>query len=365
MKKFLLVAGVAATIGFTACNDVDVSTLEDHQGAYILNKGTSNSSISYYNYEDEKCINNYYQEKNGGTIGAGATQIAARKTTDFPKGLAYVALPSENNIEMINLEGFIDAGNIDDFTNPTDVLPSGETVIYVSHNSGVSSYDIKKGEVVKTFELEDKPQKLISSGKYLYAACAGDGTGAKVFVFDMSNNNEVDEIALVYDNPIDMVVDIDGNVWVYCSGDTQGLIKVKRTLKNEEPYIEHEAIEFVLGDNKGDKANPLTVSRDGRILYYVYGHLCSNSVYIEEKDVDTDGNGEIDIVKGDLSQEPIISGDYQTEAFNGIDYDGHRNRIVALTTGGELVVLKNTDDVWSSDEVHNVGENPLMTVFNY
>jgi hypothetical protein len=353
MKNFFLVAGLAAAIGFTACDDVDVSVLDGHQGAYILNKGTANSTISYYNYEDERCVNNYYQDKNNGSkIGVGATAMAVRKTSAFPKGIAFVTLPAENNIEMINMELFADASNIDDFTKPTDVVPSGEEVIYVSHNGGVSSYNIKSNAIVKTLEVADNPQKLISSGKYLYAACAGDGTGAKVFVIDMSNDAVVDEIDLVYDNPIDMVVDIDLNVWVYCSGDKQGIIKLKRTLINDEPFVEHEAFEFILGDNNGDKANPFTISRDGRVLYYVYDKLYSKAVYIEKgEDMTPD--------------ESIVTGDYQNEAFNGIDWDARTRRIMALTSGGKLVVLRSADDKWNDEEVYSVGENPIMTTFNF
>ncbi|MCG8581049.1 MAG: hypothetical protein MI866_14105 [Bacteroidales bacterium] len=364
MKRFLFVAGVAATIGFSACNDVDVSVLEDHQGAYILNKGTANSSISYYNYEDEQCINNYYQDKNGGTIGAGAKSMAVRKSTDFPKGIAFVTLPGANSIEMINMEGFLNAGEIDAFTNPTDVSPSGETVIYISHDGGVSSYDIKNNTVGKTFEVADKPQKLISSGKYLYAACAGDGTGAKVFVIDMSNDIKVDTVDLAYDNPIDMVIDIDRKVWVFCDGENQALVKLDRefvteTLDKDEKterdttYITNLPVNYPLGAKVANSANPLTISRDGRILYFVYDRLYSSSVYVEE--------GE------DMTPDTptLVIGDYSNEAFNGIDWDGRMGRIMALTSDGKLVVLKSVDEGWNDEEIYNVGEDPIMTVFNF
>ncbi|WP_430816181.1 YncE family protein [Carboxylicivirga sp. RSCT41] len=364
MKRFLFVAGMAATIGFTACDDVDVSVLEDHQGAYILNKGTANSSISYYNYEDEKCINNYYQDKNGSTIGAGANSMSVRKSSDFPNGIAFVTLPGANSIEMINMEGFVNAGEISAFTNPTDLLPSEETVVYVSHDEGVTSYDFKSNSEGKTLEVADKPQKLISSGKYLYAACAGDGTGAKVFVIDMSNDVKVDTVDLAYDNPIDMVVDIDRKVWVFCDGAEQALVKLDREFVTETldqggenerdtTYLTNQPINFPLDAKVANSANPLTISRDGRILYYVYDKLYAKSVYIEEgEDMTPEGQN-------------LISGDYSNEAFNGIDWDPRTNRIMALTSGGELVVLKNVDDVWNAEEVYTVGEDPIMSVFNF
>ncbi len=365
MKKLLLAASVAATIGFSGCGDVNIYKLEAHQGAYVLNKGTNESTVSYYNYEREECTNDYYQKKNNGnTIGSGASSMVIRKSSEYAKGVAFVTLPSENAVEMINVDGFTSISSIDDFTSPTDVLQGEEGVIYVCHGGNkVSSYNTSTHEVIKEFTIGTNPQKLISSGKFLYAACAGDGTGAKVFVIDMSNEVKVDTVDFAYNNPIDMVVDIDRKVWVYCDDTEQVLVKLDRqfvteTLEEDTPnerdttYLTNEPINFSLGARMSDSANPLTISNDGRILYYVYGKLCANSVYIETED--------------DLNQDvSIVSGDYKDVAFNGIDYDPRTRRITALTSDGKLVVLRNYDDVWNDEEFYEVGENPFMTSFNF
>gem|GEM_PF-6227797 len=377
MKKIFTYCAFALFVGLSACDEIDTSVLENHQGAYILNQGTTNSSISYYNYERTSCTNDYYQQNNNGsTVGNGATRMAIRKNVEYPLGLGFVVLPESNLIEKINLDKFVDAGAIESFTHPTDVLITGDDVMYISTadpaNGGkVTAYDYTKGEIKKELVVADNPVKLISSGKYLYVACTGDGTGAKVTVIDMSINEQVETVDLPMTKPVDMAVDIDRNVWVYCSDTDQGLVKVKRTLLSDEPYIKHEAIEFLLGNNEGESANPLEVSEDGRVLYYVYGHLCSNSVYIEEKDIDVDENdgaldpSKGDTIKGELSKEPIISGDYQNEAFNSIDLDKRTNALMALTSDGKLVVLKYKSNVWNAQEVYNVGEKPVITVFNY
>ncbi|MBR8535484.1 hypothetical protein KDU71_07930 [Carboxylicivirga sediminis] len=359
MKKLFIALGFASTIGFTACNDVSIYNLEEHQGAFILNQGTSNGSISYYNYEREECKNDIYN-----AIGAGATAMAINKTSDFTKGIAYVAVPSENSIEMINLEGFIGAGSIEDFTSPVDVMTTGGSTIYVAHGeSSVSAYDLESNTIVKTYEVAQGPQKLISSGKYLYAACKGSGDGAKVHVIDMSNQTKVDTVDLVFNNPIDMVVDIDRKVWVYCNGDTQGLIKLDRQFVTEEigeeddkrdtTYLTNEPIDFELGPKLADSPHPLTISNDGRTLYYVYGKLCENSVYIDKDEEE------------ELSTAAIVTGDYANEPFRGIDYDSRRRRLMALTTNGELVVHGKSEDMWSAKEVYKVGAKPIMTRFNF
>lgn len=357
MKKLLLAAGLASLIGFTACNDVNIYKLEKHQGAYILNQGANNGSISYYNYEREECTNDVYT-----AIGSGATSMAITKSSDFTKGVVYVTVPSANSIERIDLDGMTDAGNIE-VAKPMDVLLSGEKNIYIAHDeASVSSYDLANNKILKTYDVAAGPQKLISSGKYLYAACKGDNNGAKVFVIDMSNEQKVDTVDLAFNNPIDMVVDVDRNVWVYCNGDTQGLIKLERefvtdTLDIDMPterdttYLTNEPVQFELGAKLADSPNPLTISRDGRTLYYVYGKLCKNSVYINETE--------------ELSKSAIVFEDYVNEPFSGVDYDARRGRMMALTSRGELVVLRYSDDWWKVDEVYDVGANPIMTGFNF
>ncbi len=358
MKKLFIALGLASTIGFTACNDVNIYDLEKHQGAFVLNQGTSNGSISYYNYERQESTNDIYT-----AIGSGATTMVVHKNADFPKGLAYVTVPSDNSIELINLDGYVNAGSIDDFNNPTDIILSGDSTICVAHGENrVSVYDVRNSSIVKTYEVASSAQKLITSGKFLYVACEGEGTGAKVEVFDLSNQIKVDEVDLTYTDPIDMVIDIDRKVWIFCNGDEQALVKLDREFVTETldkdleterdtTYLTNNPIEFALGTKLSNSPNPLTISRDGRLLYYVYGKLCSNTVYIEQ--------GE------ELSKSAAVIGDYANTPFNGIDYDANRSRLMALTADGELVVLRRYDEGWSNEEVYKVGTQPIMTGFNY
>ncbi|WP_439185463.1 hypothetical protein [Carboxylicivirga taeanensis] len=194
-------------------------------------------------------------------------------------------------------------------------------------------------------------------------ACQGDATaGAQVFVIDMSNHQKADTVNLSFSNPIDMVVDIDRKVWVYCDGAQQALVKLDRefvteTLDKDLPterdttYLTNEPVDFVLGDKLASSPNPLTVSRDGRVLYYVYGKLCSNTVYIEPG--------------SELSKSAAVIGDYDNTPFAGVDFDGRTNRVMALSKAGKLVVLGRTEDGLSTEEEYEAGSNPIMTVFNF
>jgi sugar lactone lactonase YvrE len=226
----------------------------------------------------------------------------------------------------------------------------------------VTEFDLSNANVIKSFKLDDQAQKLVSSGKYLYAACKGEAGKSKVYVIDMSTSLFVDTVEVAKQNPVDMVVDTDRKVWVYYNDAEQAIVKLNREFitkvldegddtERDTTYISNEPVTFELGTKQADYANPLCISRDGRTLYYVYGKLCANSVFIDKEN--------------DLSKESIVSGTYENEAFNGIDLDTKTNRLMGLTTSKQLVVLKSADDVWTDEAVYQVGENPIMTTFNY
>lgn len=368
MRKVFSLLCVGVLMAVTSCDEINTFVMEDHQGAFILNQGTSTSSVSYYNYEQSVCENDYFKDKNNGqAIGSGAHTMAIRKKSEYVKGLAFIVFPEEGNISKINMDGFGTDGYIDAYDYPTDILVTGDDIAFISNgttenDSKVYEYNYTNDSQVRAIDVAQYPTKMISSGKYLYAACKGNGTGAKVIVIDMSNGVKADTVDLAFDNPVDMVVDASRNVWVYCAGDTEGLVRLNREFVTEvldvdkdnerdTTYITNEPTDFELGPKLNDSPNPLTVSIDGRTIYYVYGKLCSNNVYIEETET--------------ISQEAIISGDYQNEAFRSVDWDDKTGRIMALTSSGKLVILKNYSSSWSNEEVYDVGSNPMITTFNY
>jgi len=365
MKNIFSLLGVAVLIGLTSCNDIDTIKLEEHQGAFILNKGTDKSNVSRYSYEHKNVSNNYFQSKNNSLeMGSGAHTMAIGKGAEYPKGKAFIVYPNNNKVSMVNMDMFTSAGHIE-YTKPTDVLLAKDNRAYIcatgEGNKGmVYDYDLKASKASVSFEVAQEPLKMIASGKYLYCASKGDGTGAKVIVIDMTTNTKVDTVSLAHDNPIDMAVDIDRNVWVYCAGENQALVKLVREFKTitldkgtdkerrASDIINHPT-NFVLGPKKDNSVNPLTISQDGRFLYYVYGALCKNTVYAENE----------------VSKTSVVSGNYQSEAFNSVDFDPRTNSIMGLTAGGKLVILREKDKVWSDESVHDVGVNPLLTTFNY
>lgn len=376
MNKIFLSLGLGL-LALSSCKDINTFTLGHNQGAFVLNQGdTETSTISRYDYEQENVINSIYQSKNNGLkLGPGASSFAIHRSSDYAAGKGYIVFPDRGEVEMINMENYQIGATIDGLSHPNDIVLANETSAYVSCGNGVSDgandnvvhkLDLEQHTVVKTFEMHNGPAKMITSGKYLYVAHSGGESkdGSSIIVIDMSNDAKIDTVAVGI-QPIDMEVDLDRNIWVFCDGDAAGknqsLYKINRTFSADTIKHESEMI-LDLGDKMANGQNALTVSQDGRFVYYVHGRTYFRSIY-KTNEVDDEGNEII------VPDDEAIVGDYSDVPLVGIDTDkrtGKLNGLAADSNGsGKLIIF----DVSSKRHVvraeYSVGINPIFTTYHY
>lgn len=377
MSKNGLIIGMLAILG-AACNEIDTSTIENYQGAYVLNKGVdATSTISRYNYEDETMENTLFQKKNNGAeLGSGASAFAIRRTSDYSNGVGYVVFTDNGEISIIDMDNFNLVGVVTGLTYPNDIVLANEKTAYVSCGNGTSTaeadnviakVDLTSNSIVKTFPVKVGPGKMVTSGKFLYVAINGGETkdGNSVEVIDMSNDVVVDTIEVGF-QPIDMVVDIDRNIWVYCDGDANGqnqsLYKIYRSF-DEEGVITHEAkLNITLGEKANNGVNALTISRDRRFIFYAHGQTFYKSVYkTDEADLEEGESLDADNV--------AINGEYNDAEFAGIDIDVKTGELNALISNGantgQFVVFRAGDNQFKFKNSYDVGVNPIFTTYHY
>nr|WP_321451954.1 hypothetical protein [uncultured Carboxylicivirga sp.] len=376
MKKGFLILTLGALV-FSSCTEIDTYTLEDYQGAYILNKGNATTStLSHFNYEKMEVTNNYFQQKNTGqTLGPGASALALEKSNNYPKGRGYVIFSEAGSIDQLDMETMQVVNSIDGFSNPNDIILANETNAYVSCGNGVADsdndnivakVDLNSHTITAKLPVGEGPGKLISSGKFLYVANSGgeNKNGNTVTVYDMSVDTLVTTVN-VGTQPVDMVVDIDRNIWVYCDGDAAGndqsLYKIERSFKSDTittdsivDRLVHESKLMVdLGAKEGNGQNALAISRDKRFVYYVHGKTYYRSVYKED----------------DSADEEAIVGDYSDVTFNAIDLDKTHNFMYGLISNGDsngkFVVFTRDDNQYIFDSEYQVGINPIFTTYLY
>ena len=373
MKKGFLILTLGALV-LSSCTEINTLTLEDHQGAFILNKGNSETStISRFNYETEEVTNNIFQEKNNGQqLGAGATAFIIRPDEDYIKGKGYIVFPEAGSVDMINMETFKIEGSIDGLSYPTDIVLTNENAAYVSCGNGVADsdkdnivakVDLETYTVTNTLPVGEGPSKMITAGKFLYVANSGGElkNGNTITVYDMSKDSLIDQIEIGI-QPIDMEVDVDRNIWVYCNGGEMGndrsLYKIERKFVTDTivtdslVHIPHLMID--LGDEQAMGPNTLAMSRTGRYLYYVNGKTYVRSVHKDD----------------DSADKEAIVGEYSDVTLNGIDFDYSTGNLYGLIenggSNGSLLLFTYDDEqqyIYNSDYV--VGIQPVFTTFSY
>ncbi len=390
MKKISVLCLCAGVLSFSACKEIDTSTLTENQGAYVLNEGSDNSTISYYNFEKESIQNNYFQKNNGGqSLGQNVRSMAIRRSTSYPDGKGYVVVEGSNgdgHIEVIDMKTFKSIKQIDGISYPGDIVLVSETKGYVTSGNGTGTdsdviieLDLVNDTKGRSLKVGMAPAKVVTSGKYLYVANKGTGAVAdnRIIVKDLSNDAvSVDTLEVGY-APIDMAVDKYGNVWVYCNGtannNDQALVKLEKDFNVDNGPLTHAIYTLPFSERADHGDNCLTASRLGSELFYVHGityRLGVDVDLISDEELATNTqltNEEKDTNKNALPTEGCISGEYADKTFNGIDIDPRTGRLNALLAGSDnkLVLFSIRSSKVELVSEGSVGVKPFATVFNY
>lgn len=222
MKQLLKIAYLLAfgLIMLTACSDDDESSLSiEMEGVLVLNEGSGGGSISYINPEIDSVVNNIYEKVNNIPLGELPQAMAMSDkyifiTVTTSKGAGYVEVVDRSTLEHVT--------DFQGLSYPREVVV-GDDYAYVSNgNYNGSLYSIS----LSTLELDtlhvsigNGPEKMIVDNDKLFVANSGGwSSDSTVSVVDLRTNSVVKTIN-VKPGPKDMVLDADGNIWVYCSGE--------------------------------------------------------------------------------------------------------------------------------------------------
>ncbi|MBI9064717.1 MAG: hypothetical protein JEZ14_22215 [Marinilabiliaceae bacterium] len=362
MKKISVLCLCAGLLSFSACKDIDTSTLKENQGTFILNSGSDNSTISYYNFENESCQNDYFQKNNGGqSIGKNVRSMAIRRGTAYPDGKGYVVV--DGHIEVIDMKTFKSIKQIDGISNPGDIILVSETRGYVTSGNGtgddsdvIIELDLVNDTKGDSYKVGNAPVKMVTSGKYLYVANKGTEAVAdnRIMVIDLSQGTVSVDTVEVAAAPIDLGVDKFGHVWAYCNGtgtnNDQALVKLEKVFNADNGRLEHNTVSLPFSERKSQGNHCLTMSKFGGELFYVHGETYRMNV---------------------SEKEPVarkcITGDYAGTTFSSIDVDPRTGRFNALTgdASGKMVEYTIKANVLDFKAEYPVGVNPISTAYFY
>lgn len=207
---------------FLTCNE-DNSPINDipsktSKGLIILNEGLygqNNSTITYYDFQNDIVYQDYYSLKNDGKkLGDTGNDIK-----EINKKI-LITVDYSNKLELIDKETFRSLGIVDmgKAGSPREIAIVDSNTAFVSNAliDKVSRVDLINKKIVSQIDVASKPEGIEYFENFIYVANSGFGTGNTISIIDI-NTNKVVKILKVGDNPRFILKD-PNRLYVICSG---------------------------------------------------------------------------------------------------------------------------------------------------
>lgn len=185
----------------------------------ILNEGSygnNNSELSVYNNQSKQL--NYYQQKNGKSLGDVAQDIA------FLNNKYIITLNGSSKIEVCNSD-FTSLTSIKNVSFPRYILPINQQTAYVSslYNPYVYVLDLVNYKIKDTIQTSFiNTENMLLTEDAAYITCWN--TRCKYLYTVNTQTHEVtDSIDLQAYAPHQISEDKNGNIWVLCGNKYKGI----------------------------------------------------------------------------------------------------------------------------------------------
>lgn len=203
---------------FSACKEEkDTPIVEfdpQNKKVFVLNEGnfqSANGSVSLYNPILNTVYHDVFKANNAGRPLGDVVQSMSKIGDNY-----FIVVNNSSKIEVVSSNDFTSVGKIDGLNSPRYLLPISDTKAYVSDLYANEIYVINP----QTLSIKNKlPTKgwteemvLVNSRAFV---CQVDS--AAVWVFDVEADSLLAKISTNL-QPLSITVDVNGKVWVGCSG---------------------------------------------------------------------------------------------------------------------------------------------------
>jgi hypothetical protein len=289
MKKFnhpfasVLFLAVAALISHSCKDDEPVAPpvpgTDYSKGVFVINEGKfgdGTGSVTHFKRPDMEATYDLFQEKNNLPLGNIAQSMNQVGNTGF------IVVNNANLIWIVTMKNFKIKGVISSVNLPRYLVEAGSGKVYVSSwDNKVAVVDYVSFQQIGEIPAGTGPEKMLTVGEHTWVLNQGGfSIDSTITVID-NNTDQVDRTIAVYPRPTGIQMDMNGNVWVVCSGvgwngfpapgDTEGHLLCIHP-ENDQMIMD---IAFPATDNHPEK---LVINAQGDVLYYVM----SDGIYKHE-----------------------------------------------------------------------------------
>jgi hypothetical protein len=343
---------------FLSCEKSDTKTQPEgySQGVYIVNEGSfgqSNGSISYFDPSRNLIVNGIFEAANKRPLGDVVQSISVANDTT-----AYIVVNGSGKIEIVRVKDFKTIAPPIPVFYPRYFMQVSEDKGYLTAGSmqgWIYVINLMEQGVVDSFMVGYGPETMVRLNEQVFVANSGGwGLDSTVSVVN-GITNEVTGKFQVGEVPMDLALDTETNLWVYCKGYAQynwdppyNLISETAALLQKVDRETGNIIWQQAVGKAGDyTATPpkMAISREGTRLFY----LRPDGVYVLSTEAPS------------ISESPLIPG-----SFYGIEInpdDGNVYLFESSFTGNGS--LKIFDLMGNPMAQGTVGIAPNGAAFNY
>jgi YVTN family beta-propeller protein len=220
ISKFILCVAISAEI-LTSCKKADdaPSVIDYSHGAYIVNEGAfmaSNGSISFLNPSAGQITNGIFEWANQRPLGDVVQSFSVVGDTT-----GYIVVNGSGKVEIVRLKDFRTSAEPIPVYYPRYFLQVGTTKGYLTGGNmqgWVYVINLSTRKISDSIMVGYGPEILIRyKNRVLVANSGGWSVDSTISVLDINTDQVISQIS-TGKVPVDMALDSDEMLWVYCKG---------------------------------------------------------------------------------------------------------------------------------------------------
>lgn len=331
--------------------------IKDAKGFYIINEGSfslGNASLSFYDFDKKVISNSLFEGINNRPLGDVFQNIK------FNDGKGYLIVNNSKKIEVVDSASMKSIRTIEGFNSPRNIyFKNGKAYVTDLYSNEITILDVSTLEKIGAIAVEGSTEDIVETNDKLIVAVNQsfeytDVSFQGILVID-TKTDAIEKYVKLSEGAVDLEIDINGDIWVYCTGFWGNNAPGKLYKVNGYTYKVSQTFDF---GKLAYYANPLRFNNTRNQIYYA---------------ISGDANSYTDF---DIYSMPINSTSLPTTPFYdskgeymyGYNIDQFRNELYVLDAidgmqKGEMSIIDlSTKTKKSSFEV---GYFPSNIVFKY